>query len=325
MKGATIEDGEFEDGELVGGEPVEGIDELERKLAVAEEQAQRCASAAAASEQMLARVLASGKNAAEQLSLVSKRVTELTKQLGDARNSLMSLAASASEKEMAALTAARSAEQAFGAAATAAQKWISAQRELKQQMDKTGKNERLKLILNDNMLLHVGPAGQAQAKLMGGRILLQRAESLAMLVTGLGGVASHVPGFEFDETHKGDLEAARADARAAIDSAREGYVRLAEAPLRPETAWVRKALTAYAYHMLAAASETPDAASSLLGKAAAQISDAVKGSERYPPLAWHVAFRDHLVARGAAPAPDAPAPGEDDGNGANETPPGDGG
>lgn len=320
MKGAKIDEGDFESGELTGGEPVEGIDEIERKLAIAEDQAKRRAAAAATAEKTLAGVIEGGKSAAAQLEVVNKRVAALTKQIDEAKANLMTLAGDALASETQALEAARVADQAFGVSAAAAQKWVSAQSRLKQEMDRAGKNERLKLVLGDTMLVNVGPAAQAQAKLMTGRILLQRAESLAMLARGLGGVAARVPGFQFDEAAlKSELETARKDALDTLTAAKDGYEAYANASLRPETAWVRKALSAYAYHMLAAANVAPAAAAEFRGRAAAQISEAVKGAERTPWLAWHVAFRDHLVASGAAPEPETPAPSEGEGENKPET------
>lgn len=313
LRGAKIDEGDFESGEITGGEPVEGIDELERKLALAEDQAKRRAAAAATVERSLAGVVEGGKSAAAQLEVVSKHISSLMKRIDETKAALMTVAAGAMEKETEALEAARAADQAFGVSAAAAQKWVSAQSRLKQEMDRSGKNERLKLLLGDTMLVNVGPAAQAQAKLMTGRILLQRAESLAMLAKGLGRVASRVPGFQFDEaTLKSELEAARRDALDVLTAAKDGYEAYASASLRPETAWVRKALSAYAFHMLAAANIAPAAAAEFRGRAAAQISEAVKGAERTPWLAWHVAFRDHLVSSGAAPEPETPAPSEDE-------------
>ena len=118
-----------------GGEIVVGLEELQRRLAAAQERAKRLERATTDLNEHLTYVNGLGQGAQNEAGRYQTRLTELETAQKALITETATLAAGAAEKEEAAAKAADTAARAFGQAQRAADNWINAARTLRREHD----------------------------------------------------------------------------------------------------------------------------------------------------------------------------------------------
>jgi len=313
LRGARIEGDDLLDGELRGGEVVEGLEELERRLEVASETAARWGRGIEALTAQIRFVSARSQAAQQERERYDERLRGLLEELERRKTAVLELDRAAFERENEALAAARAAEKAFAGAGSAIAAWMSQARTLQSEKDASRKNERLKSIIGDQYAPLIGPAAEVQARMLTGRVLAGRCASLAALIGSLDRAAQLVPGFDYERDERQQaLTAAREEALNELRSAGESLKKAAAAGL--PTRWVYQAGQAYVSHLMALVD--PAEAAHYRAEAARVMSEAVARQERSPYLARHVAFLRYLSGEEKAPPPSGePARPEDEGGG----------
>jgi predicted nucleic acid-binding Zn-ribbon protein len=292
--------------ELRGGRPVNGLEELQRRLMAAQERSRRLDHAHVSLDEQIKHSADQGQSAQGEITRYQQRLTDLETGQKAAAEELRKLAADAFNKEDEALAAAKKGIQAFGQAQRAADAWVRTVRDLQGSKDPSRKNERLRLILQDPYFEQAGRTAEAATQALAGRIYIQRAEHTARLIQDVQLFAQLEPDFEFDATpFETQLDAARTDGQAVLDKAAETYGRLAEK--QSPTAWVPQAAAAATYHLLA---QLDDAQAEVYrDKAREVIGKAVEKTEKSPYLRPYRQFRDALAAAKAPPPPAEAQPG----------------
>ncbi len=300
LRGARIEGGDLLDGELRGGEVVEGLEELERRLEVANEAAARWGRGIEALTAQIRLVTARGQAAQQERERHAERLRGLLEELERRKAAVLELDRAAFERENEALAAARAAQRAFAEAGSAIAAWMNRARTLQSEKDAARKNERLKSIIGDQYAPLIGPAAEAQASVLTGRVLARRCTSLAALIVSLDQVVQLVPGFGFERDERQQaLTTAREEALDALRAAAESLKKAAAAGL--PTRWIYQAGQAYVTHLMALVD--PAGAARYRAEAASLMSEAVARQERSPYLARHVAFLRYLSGEEEAPPP----------------------
>jgi hypothetical protein len=236
------------EGELEGDE-VYGLDELQRRLAIAEDRLARYTGARKALKAQAGMVDTVGEQAQVRVGEYAARLETLAASVNELRDSMAQLAQQASEKEAAALGAAREAATAFGQAKSAVDRWTREANALQREKDAQRINERLKLITGDSFAAGFASNAEAQAKMLVGRIHTERALGLAAELDTLSRIKELVPGWEFEAGPLQDaFNTARDEAVSILNEAREVYQRLTQK--ETSTSWVHQASLATVYHLL---------------------------------------------------------------------------
>jgi len=290
-----------------GGEPVSGLAELQQRLAVARQAAQRYGTAHVSLEQQMEYVRSLGQRAQEQAQRFEAQVVALEAQQKEIAEELARLAAQAFERESEALQAAEAAVRAFKQSQSAAQNWIRAARELQQNRDPNRRNERLNALLKDPYLEQVGQSAEAAARVLAARIQALRVERNEALLehVRLFNEINPDPRFQFDtEPFRTAVDAARTSGLQTLKEARDIYEKLSKGP--PNTAWVPLGALAAAQHLTARL----DAAQAEVFRAQAveTLAKALEKREQNPYLRPYVEFRDYL----AGPKTPSAKPEEED-------------
>lgn len=305
-------------GELVGGDRIVGLEELRRRLAVAEERAQRLDRANVSLEEHIKYVIESGQRAQSDATTYQNRLAELAARQKTIAAEIVELATAAFNREAEAIDAAEAAVRAFTQSRQAADAWMNAARQVQRDKDPNRRNERLMLVTRDPYLEQVPRAAEAAARVLEGRIHAQRVASLQRLIDNMQRYEATRPDFEFDaDIFQGHLSTAQ---KAAIDTlleARALYDTIASKWSSEPTVWVPQAGLAGVYHLLSIVD--PAQAEMHLQEARRLVNEAVNKAQAFPYARPFVQYREQLMA-GAQPAPEAepepgtePTPEEDDG------------
>lgn len=292
-RGATLTGGDWTTDELTGGEPVTGLEQLQRELTVAQERADRLAQAQTALEQHLQFVQKAGASAKQG----EDRYVELRDEIERQQQAilpepLLGMVRDATEKEDAALQAARRAAAAFGAAQQAMDQWVSAAREAQSERDPERANERLRMILENPANAYIGAAAQAAAQLLVGRIFAQRIAANEALLSDMRVLMEMRPDVNFDAAvFSEQVITARENGLEVLKNAASIYERIENRAAAP-TKWIPQIGRATANYLMALV----DAGQSTqyLAQAAQLVSTAVQGKERSPFVQRHMDFHDHL-------------------------------
>lgn len=307
IEGGTVTEAELGVGPIEGGETILGLDELKRRLAVAEDKLARFTRGRRALEDHVNLVGAVGSEADAQEQRYAARLQELVTEADRIRNAMAETAQQAFEKEDAALRAARDAATAFREAKSAADRWQNDARNLQRDKDPQRTNERLKRIGNDKFVTEAPSSSEAQAKTLVGRILTERALALAGYLDALGRVKELMPGVELDTgTLQESYTTAHDEAISVLGEAREVYERLAQNPADPDTGWVHQSALATVYHLLAQIDDFN--AAQHRSNAIEQLGNALQRRRESPFLQTQLVLHSYLTG-GAEPAPNSPDEG----------------
>jgi hypothetical protein len=309
LRGATASDDDWASGTLRGGEPFLGLEELERRLEVAQQRVERLEQARKVLAAQIVHADEASAQAQKETAQYQERLTQLATQVGSLRSEIENLAKAAFDMESEALKAADNAVRAFGQAQRVAEAWFNALRATQRDKDPIRKNERLERILKDPYFEHVSRSAEASARVLAGRIHVARVESGESLL-GDARVFTEMytdPHFSFDPApFEEQVETARAVGRETLQKAAETYTLIADRLSSAPTVWVPLGSAAATYHLLARIDfEQREAC---LSKAVELVQRAVEKRELFPYARELVAFRDHLVSAAKAPAEGKPAP-----------------
>lgn len=291
-KGGTFAGDDPFDGEIEGGEPIVGLEEMQRRLALARETAARLSDGAAAIQARIEMLQNSGADAAArkqraaaaqaaQRSAIDKLLAEIQEKI-----------TAANTQESAALEAAQGSASAFADARSAASQWKSDASRLRGEADPNGQNARLKIIQNDRFAELDAVAGEIAAKLLAARVHALRVaetdahlKALDELRTALGG----------EITDRADIERYIEEARTNGDARLKECADLCATLAAAGTVdWIGQGLLAATRFVHARV----DAAGADNHRQAAltALDAAAKGRERSPYLAEFLLFRDRLKA-----------------------------
>lgn len=280
--------------EIQGGETVQGLEELERKLAIAREKAQRFIAAEKTLAERIEFVKQSGQTAQGEQTRYQVRLDELRPKLDETRAEAAELAEAADAKEKEVLQAAQAAVRAFQDSDAAVKAWKRAASELQRTKDRDRKNERLKMIVNDTFVQQLVDGAEGAAKMLVARIHAQRVDSVSAHLTALELYAAVRPGETVErEPLQTAIETAREQAVNTLNECVQIYQGLAAGP----GAWLPQSSLAVAHYMLSKLAVSPAQANEQMSLAAESIQKAVK-NENFPYLTMQLRFREHLRTQG---------------------------
>ena len=305
-QGMEPADVELASTEVQSGEVVAGLEELQRRLADAQERSKRFERATVGLNEYLTYVNGLGKSAEGETTRYQERLTEL----GAAQQALLAevqtLATSAAEKEGQALQAANAAVRAFRQAQTAADAWLRAATELQRNHDPNRKNDRLRLVLADPYLAQVPRSAEAAAGILAARIYAQTRDCMEALLRDMRVLAAMNPDLDLQAIDAAKLqtegEQAQAEGLDTLGKAIALYTQVSEKLANQPTKWVPLAGLAAAQSLMARLD--PAQAAVHTSKALEFIQQALEKREQSPYLGPYVVFRDYL--RGAAQLPKEP-------------------
>jgi chromosome segregation ATPase len=249
VEGGRVVGDDLMTGEIEGGETIVGLNELKRNLTLAEDKLTRYTQARQALEDRKGLVTTMGAEARAWESQYTTRLDALVAEVQQIRAAMEGLAQQAFEKEESARAAARDAAAAFGSAKAAASRWTGDASALQRERDPQRLNERLKRIASDKLAGEAAESGEAQAKMLEGRILTERALGLGDYLDALARANELLPTGELDLTAlQESFTQARDQAISTLSDARAGYERLAQS--QSNTSWVHQASLATVYHLL---------------------------------------------------------------------------
>ena len=293
-RGGELIGDDLQTAEIQGGETVEGLEELERKLAVAKEKAQRFIDAQKTLAERIEFVQQSGQTAQGEQARYAARLDKLRPKLDEARTKVAELAEAADAKEEAALQAAQAAVRAFGDSRSATEAWISAAGKLQRDKDPERKNERLKMIVADRFVQQLTEGAEGAAKMLVARIHAQRVDAVSAHLTALERYAAVRPGETVErEPLQTAIETAREEAVKTLNECVQIYQ-----GLPTETVpWLAQSSLAVAHYMLSKLAVDPAQANEEMSLAVDSIKDAIT-NENFPYLTMQLRFREHLRAQG---------------------------
>lgn len=305
IQGGSVVDDDLLGGRIEGGQTVVGLNELQRRLAVAQDKLERFTGAQQALEDQGSLVGLVADEAQTQQRNHQARLDALAAELEQILAQMAELAQQGYEKEDAALRAAREAAGAFGDAKSAVRRWIDAAQELQREKDPQRLNARLKRIVGDNLAGEFPTSAEAQARTLVGRIHTERALGLAAYLDTLRRINELRPGGELEVAKlQEDLNTARDAAIDELSKARGLYEPLAQR--QTDTNWVHQASLAALYHLLGQIDvlNAQQHRSNLIG----ELGKAVEKRQQSPHLQTQVALY-RLLTGGMEPAPQ-PGPQE---------------
>lgn len=299
----------LEFGFVEGGEPVVGLEELQRQLAIAEEKLQRLG----ASQDSLTEKVRS----VEQVGTLSQDAQRhfaglrdaIHQRIAERQARVEALARSAMEQEDQALRAAQEAAQAFRSEAQAFSRWTGDARKTQGEFDKMRKNERLRLIVDDKYGEQLSAAGEADAKALAAMIHTDRLLAVRSLKQTEERVAANVSGFSFEAQPLDDaIASSREEAIKLLGEARAAYEKLAGKALA--TSWIHQVSLAAVEHLLSKLDE--EGAAQHAAAAIESIRQAINKREQSPYVSEAVlAFARHITGGQLEPQ-EPPPPAEED-------------
>ncbi|MBU0638596.1 MAG: hypothetical protein KKB50_07005 [Planctomycetes bacterium] len=279
-KDVELDDEDLLVGEIRGAGPLYGLEELRRRLVIAQEREKRLTTAKKGLTDRVAYVRESGRTAEQEEGRYTSRLAELRSRQEALMVGFEQLAADAFKKEDEALKAAQ-----------AANAWKGDAQSLQGRREANRQNPRLKMIVEDRYVSQVDPSAEAAAQTLLGRIYAQRITAVSKQISVLERFAD-ITGGTFDaQPLKEVVDVARDEALKALEKASSTYERLVNST--PTTAkWLPQAGLATVYYLLSTV-DTAQAAEHL-SMAASTIQAALEGREQSPYVRAHVSFRDHL-------------------------------
>ncbi len=296
--------------ELEGGERVVGLEEYERKLALARDVAERLRSANVSLEEHIAFLEEMSASAGESVTRFQQRMEEMEgTQRALIEEEIPAHAAAAYELEAKALQAAGRAVSSFSRAQSAAQNWMNEVQRVRREQDPQQKNERLRLIVGDDYFQNVSRSAEAAARLLAGRAYAQQIEANTLLLSDMQTFRglNPSPQVQFDErVFQGHIDTARPEGRDTVQDAIRTYEQIAGSLRGQPTEWVPLAGKAAAHYLLSRID--PAIATEQRNLALDAMQQAVEGRENFPYVEPYLPFRNYLSGAGpSAPAAEAPA------------------
>jgi chromosome segregation ATPase len=304
LQGVQVSDENWATGKLQNGEPAVGLEELQRRLDIAQDRAKLFTQAVATLKDEIQYVTDSGEQAQTEAAGYQKRMDELAGTARDAVAEIEKLAGSAFDKEAEALKAVDSSVRAFAQSQKAVEAWVRALREVQREKDLSHKNERLDRILKDPYLENLARSAEASARVLAGRIYLARVENGESLLGDMRVFAETYSGPQIPfeaSTYETQVDTARAAGLETVQTAAQLYTTVSDKLSAVPTVWVPLGSAAAVYDLLAEID--PTQAGEYRGKATELIQKAVEKREQSPYLQPFVAFRDHLAGMAAPEAP----------------------
>lgn len=307
---------------ISGGEALVGLETLRAQATAAEDQAQRLAAGLKAIEEHVGFLTAAGKSAAEGAQRHAALRGQLEAQADDLRPQLEELIQAATAKEDAALKAARAAVRAFRSSQQAADQWVRQAQETQRDKDPERANPRLRMMVAETAIPRVGVSAEIEARLLIGRICLQRVEASERLIEDMRLLDEMRSDAGFDATpFEEQIAAAVEEGLKELEAAEKACQKLIQKSPQ-ESKWITQAALATVYHLLARLD--PAQAPVYFANALEQVETATAGREAFPYAGTHVRFREHLRALlGSGAVPEA-EPGTEAGAETGEPAPGEG-
>lgn len=299
----------LEFGFVEGGEPVVGLEELQRQLAIAEEKLQRLD----ASQESLAEKIRSVEQFGSRSQEAQRHFAELRdafqQRISERHAHVEDLAKSAMEQEDQAIRAAQEAAQSFRSEAQAFARWTGDARKAQGEFDKMRKNERLRLIVDDKYGEQLSAAGEADAKAVAAMIHTDRLLAVRNLKQTEERVAANIAGFSFESQPLDDaIASSREEAIKLLGEARAAYEKLAGKALA--TSWIHQVSLAAVEHLLSKLDE--EGAAQHAAAAIQNIRQAINKREQSPYVSEAVlAFARHIT--GGELEPQEPPPPSEEG------------
>lgn len=309
QRGAEFVGEDLSVAEMRGGQPFLGLQELQRRLDIAQDRSRRLRNAVETIQKHIEFVRNAGRDSEQAESRYADQLDALEASLGNAVEEVVTLAGQAAEKEDAAVKAAQAAERAFGKSQRAIAAWVSEAERVRREKDVDRLNPRLKIITEDPYVEQIGKSAQAAAHMLIARTQVQRFLASQRLANDMATVDDMSPDFVFDvQPYQQTASAARDEGIKALTAAQGIYEQLQSGPAA--TKWVPQSLLAVTHHLMAVldAQQTQ----SHLDNALAAINAAVGERAQSPYLDVQVAFRDYLQKRIAGPAKTGDTSDEDE-------------
>jgi hypothetical protein len=307
LHGAKASDEDWATGKL-SGEPSVGLEELQRRLDIAQERARLFTQSVTGLGDHIRFVTESGQQAQTETNRYQKRMDDLEGAAREVTAEIEKLAGSAFDTEAEALKAAESSVRAFAQSQKATEAWRRALVEVQREKDPSHKNERLNRVLKDPYLENLARSAEASARVLAGRIHLARVESGEALLGDMQVFTETYtdPKFTFDpSTFQTQVETARAAGLETLQAAAQLYTTVADKLGTVPTVWVPLGAASATYDLLAHLD--PTQAAEFQAKATELIQKAVEKREQSPYLQPFVTFRDHLASLSAPAEPVKPA------------------
>ena len=306
-RGAEFEDDDAHDGAIVGGETVQGLEELQRRAARARQRADKLAEARARIEEQIKFVEKAGADAGQEQSRHTQRLEQFRDDLDVRGKEISRLNKAAFNMEAKALTSVQRAVGAFAKAKNAAEAWKRDAGQLQRDVDAERKNERLNLINSrDTTTGSIEASAEAAARVAAGQIYAERVERINEYLSMLERRTQIISGSSLNpqviQNAQVNVQTAQAEGRKTLNVAKGIYEKLSSGPA--EAAWRPKISLAAVYYLLAKLD--PARGAENLSLAYEAIHDAVLGREQHPWMdARVVEFHTHLQkAAGATPPGD---------------------
>lgn len=300
---------ELEFGAVAGDEAADeqfiGLNELKRRLAVAEEREAGLAEALSALNARRDLVAGIGGEAEARGEHYAKRLDTVAGEARNVHTRVIELQKQATDLEAKALNAAQQAASAYGRAKAAVSTWKGNASALQSKVDPQRLNDRLKEIAKDDFASDYPTSSEAQAKILIGRIQTERALGIANILDTIRRASEMAPALEFDISElQGQYDAAREEAVKSLGEARDLYERLAQKS--SNTSWVHQASLAMIYHLLAQVDEA--GANQHRSNLIDQLGKAIANRTQSPHLRREVELYTQLTGESAAPTREAPQP-----------------
>ncbi len=284
---------------IEGGEQVVGIEELKRRLNTARVRAGRFEQAVLSIQRELAALEEAEQELAQYRQTYAQRMTQYAEAAAAVSKQIDELEQQAFEAEQKALKAANEAAGAFAQARRAVERFKRQAQELQRQADPQRQNERLKRIAADKGAVELALSGEADARLMAGRILTEQVVGQRHELETLTAAAALMEGFEpqTDEL-AGNLASAREEAVKLLQQAGEIYQRLVQQG--GTRAWAPQSALALVSHLLWQVD--PQNADQHRSNLIARLGQAIENRTQWPYLQKEVELYG-LLTGGSAPAP----------------------
>jgi uncharacterized coiled-coil protein SlyX len=307
-------------GALLGGEFVLGLEELHNELAQQEQRLTRFEAALADLRDTVNAFRTGQTSAQQEVTTARTRARAQRDQIAALTTRANTLANQALEQERRAVDSVTQARSSFAAATRALQQRRQNVQRIQSEKDPERQDEALRLQLGDRFLEQLGRGAEAAARVVEGRIQLQRLEGVTSYADALETIArlsnAEVAG---DATQRDLIQASREAGQETLQEAIGIYNDLLQRT--QETGWVSLSGLAAAQYVLAKFESNPQQRAGMEREAARAIFDATEGAENNPYLAGAVRFRDYLAevtdyqpprpeAEGAAPEEGAAEPAQ---------------
>lgn len=309
--GAEFADGDPADGPILGGEMVLGIEALKNQRALQESRAQQLQEAIAQLATRVDEIEANQRSLQAEVSDYATRLQGLREEIDALQTEASTLVDSAAGANAAALDAAIDARAAFRQATSALNAMQRDARQRQSERDPERQNELLTRIVNDRMLTAMGESAEAAARVVEGRIQLERLTELERYLRASNQVAEMIGGTFDGQQTQAAIDASRTEGLEALQAAFQLYNDQASAA--GPTRWIPQTAMGTVVYLQSKLEPDDQRAEQMALDAADMLWQACSGAEENPLLADAVLFRDYLRAKTGyqPPMPGAEAPETD--------------